>query len=346
MQHAVGDHGVGQGAIEVSGALQGLGVEAGDQGVAGVEARRDQGGGKARAARAGAFGLDDGDAGPAGDQGAGRRGSGDPRSDDGDMGRGLRRGRRRGQMSFQSLALPAVAGLLLDEEAVLGQAASHGARDSKGGDPRAGDGAGGDQGHDLWRPHAGVEGRREAVEEPGVGRAGPLAQRPLGVADGQVDGRAPLRQVQAVEAGRSGGPDGEDGGRGLGQLRPGGQGAGGLVAGQGEALDGEDMQAAVLGPGAAPQVQQGHDVQSRAEAQFGDGEVGAAGPGLWQTAAVQEDGASLGQTIVLGEIDVAEATGTGRAVLGPDELRRGVFVGGVGQVIGHGRALATLVRAG
>ena len=103
------------------------------------------------------------------------------------------------QARLQPFALAAVAGLLLDDEAVLGQAAPHGARDGEGGDLGAGGGAGGDQGHDLGRPHAGVEGGREAVEEPGVGGAGPLLQRPLGVADGEVDAGLPLRQVKAVD---------------------------------------------------------------------------------------------------------------------------------------------------
>jgi len=155
-----------------------------------------------------------------------------------------------------------------------------------------------------------------------------------------------LRQVQAVKAGRSGGPDIQQGGRGFGQFGPGGQGAGGRVAAQREALDGEDMQAAVLWPGAAPQVQQGDDVQPCAEAQFGDGEIGAASPAVRQAAAVKEDRACFGQAVVLGEIDVAESAGAGRAVLGPEELRRGAVAYGIGLVIGHGRALAILARAG
>ncbi|MNE36872.1 hypothetical protein D3C80_1307040 [compost metagenome] len=256
-------------------------------------------------------------------------------------------------MRLQPLALPAVAGLLLDDEAVLGQTAPHGARDGEGGDPRAGGRAGGDQGHDLGRPHAGIEGGREAVEEPGVGGAGPLAQRPFGVADGQVDAGVPLRQVEAVEAGRAFGPDGEDGGGGLGQFGPGGEGASGLLVGQGEAFDGEDVQAAVLGPGAAPEIQQGDDVQAGAEAQFGDGEVGAVGPGptpgptpgLGQAAALEEDGPGLGQAVVLGEVDVAEPAGAGRAVIRPDQLGRGV-AGAFGQVVGHAGALAAPDRAG
>ncbi|MNV63782.1 hypothetical protein D3C71_1563900 [compost metagenome] len=100
-----------------------------------------------------------------------------------------------------------------------------------------------------------------------------MLQRPPGVADGEVEAGPPLRQVEAVEAGGSCRPDGEQGVCGLGQLGPGGEGAGGFLAGQGETLDGEDVQTSVFKSGATPEVQQGDDVQARTEAQFGDSEV-------------------------------------------------------------------------
>jgi hypothetical protein len=249
-------------------------------------------------------------------------------------------------MRLQSFTLAPVAGLLLDCEALIGQNAPHGPGDGEGGDPRAGSGAGRDQGHDLGRPHAGIQGGGKAVQEPGVCEARPLFERPMHITDGKVDAGVPLRQVEAVEAGRPFGPDGENGRSGFGQFGPGREGAGGLVAAEGKAFDGKDVQATVGCSGAAPQVQQGHDVQPGAETQFSHGEVGAAGPGARQAAAFQEDGAGLGQAVVLGEIDVAESAGTGRAVLGPEQLGGGGVVRAVGSFIGHGGALAASRVAG
>uniref|UniRef100_A0A0N4ZVQ0 LigA n=1 Tax=Parastrongyloides trichosuri TaxID=131310 RepID=A0A0N4ZVQ0_PARTI len=238
---------------------------------------------------------------------------------------------------LQPFALPAVAGLLLDGEAMLGQAAPHGPGDGEGGQPRAGRGARRDQGQDFRRPHAGVQRGRESIQEPGVGRARPLLQRPLGVADGQVDRRPPLRQVQPVKTRRPGGPGVQHSGGRLGQLGPGGQGARGFVARQREAFDGEDPQPRPVRARAPPQVQQGHDVQPSAETQLADGEGGSPGPGIRQAAALQEDRAGLGQAVVFREIDVAESARAGRAVFGPQQLRRGVVGGRCG---GHGWGLS------
>ena len=106
------------------------------------------------------------------------------------------------------------------------------------------------------------------------------------------------RQIDPVKARRPLRPRFSQGQGRLRQFGPGAQGAPRLVGGQGKPLDGEDVQPPALGPGPAPQVQQGGDVQPGAEPQLGHGEMASPGPGVRQAAAFQEDGAGLGQTVV------------------------------------------------
>ena len=231
-----------------------------------------------------------------------------------------------------------MAGAFVDDEALLGQAASHSAGDGEGGQSRAGRRAGGDQTHHLRRPHAGIEGGRKAVQEPGVGRARPLRQGPGRVADCQVQHRVEVRQVDAVKARRRRRPGAD---QGLGRIRqfgPVGQGARRLLRRQRKPLDRKDVQSSACGAGPSPQVQQGRDVQPGAKAQFRDGEGGPPGPDLRQAAAVQEHRPRLGQPVVAREIDVAEPARARLPVFGPGKAGRGV-------VDGHGEGFSIVGAA-
>jgi hypothetical protein len=151
-----------------------------------------------------------------------------------------------------------------------------------------------------------------------------LRQGLADISHGEVHGGVEARQVEAVKAGRRLRPGVEQDSGGVGDVREGGQGPGGLVPVQREAFDGEDLQMRVGGPRAAPQRQQGGDVEPRAEPHFGDAEPPASGPGLRQAAAVEKDRARLGQPIFAGEVDVVEPARTRRAVVGPDQAGRAV----------------------
>jgi hypothetical protein len=134
--HARGDDGARRGLIEGAGAFQGLGVEAGDHGVSGVEPGRDESGGKARSARAGPFGLDQGHGTPLRTRARATEAPATPppiTATEAGGGGGL----RLGQPRLQPFALAAMAGAFVDLEAALRQAAPHGPGDGEGGDPRA-----------------------------------------------------------------------------------------------------------------------------------------------------------------------------------------------------------------
>src|SRR5690606_5982768 len=83
---------------------------------------------------------------------------------------------------------------------------------------------------------------------------------------------------------------------------------------------------------------QRRDVQTRAEAQFGDSETAPPAPGLGQSAPRQEDCAALGQAVLARKVDVVEPSGTRRAVLGPQQSGR--------TVVGHGSGRARRRKKG
>ena len=241
-----------------------------------------------------------------------------------------------------------MAGAFVDDEALLGQAASHSAGDGEGGQSRAGRRSGGDQPHHLRRPHAGIERGREAVQEPGVGRARPLRQGPGRVAYGQVEHRIEVRQVDPVKARRRRRP-GVD--QGLGRIRqfgPVGQGAARLLRRQRKPLDRKDVQPPADRARPSPQVQQGRDVQSGAEAQFRDGEASPPGPDLRQAATVQEHRPRLGQPVVAREIDIAKPARARLPLVGPGQAGRGVVgVHGLGfSIVGAATKKAASIGSG
>ena len=93
------------------------------------------------------------------------------------------------------------------------------------------------------------------------------------------------------------------------------------------------MQARVGGgPVLQPERPQREQVQPRAEAELGDGEPVAPGPGAGQAAAGEEDRAGFGQPVIGGEVDVARGFGDRRAVVAPVEV-------GQGRQTAHGAAM-------
>jgi hypothetical protein len=132
--------------------------------------------------------------------------------------------------------------------------------------------------------------------------AAPRAQAVQGVHDRHVDGRAKPWQVDAVEAPGHARPRGGDRLGDVGELGPARQGAHGVAGRDGMGFDAEDIEMSARRPGPAPQVDEGDDVETCAESEFGDGETRARRPGLGQPATVEEDRAGFRQTVVGGKI--------------------------------------------
>jgi len=133
----------------------------------------------------------------------------------------------------------------------------------------------GELGEQLRRPHLRVLRRREAVEEPGVDGRVQLRQAVEHVADQQGQHHPAAGEHEALEAGvhrvvlrqQLGGP-------GL-QLRPEGEGAAEVGAGQRVLLDADEVQAGVGGRGALEQLPGAEEVQPGAEAGFADAQPAA-----------------------------------------------------------------------
>ena len=228
-----------------------------------------------------------------------------------------------GQAGLQTFALAAVAGALFDLEAGVGQRAADAAGHGEGRRPRAGRGPLSDLRQHGWRPHLRVQGRRKTIEEPGVGLAGPLGERYAHITDEKIEDRTDLREFDPVQAGRLAGPAGD---QRLGERRelgPMGQGPGGVGGEERMGLHREDVQAGIGRPGLAPEIQQRRNVESGSKPQLTDHEASAAGPGLRQTAALQEHQSALGQPVLSRKIDVPEGSGSqpGRGPV--EQLRHG-----------------------
>ncbi len=105
------------------------------------------------------------------------------------------------------------------------------------------------------------------------------------------------------------------------QLGPRAQGPAGVVRRQRKGFDREDGETATLRARAAPELEQGQDIEAGPEAELADHEVVSPAPGVRQAAAGQEHGPGFFQAPLGGEIDVIEATRAGCAVLAPVEAR-------------------------
>ena len=153
-----------------------------------------------------------------------------------------------------------------------------------------------------------------------------MRQRPFYLAHGDVEGDAPLWQVDAVKAGALGRPLVKQGGSGIGHIGPRGQGAGRLLAGEGIAFDGKDVQLTVRRSMLSPQIDQGNNVKAGAKAQLADRKTGSVLPDGGHVATAQKHGAGFCQPVIFREIDVAKPARARRAIVGPDKLWRGVVV--------------------
>ena len=110
----------------------------------------------------------------------------------------------------EHLALGAEAFALLDAEAGAGERRAHAAGHRPGGERRARGREPRELAHHLGRPHLGIPGGREAVEEERVGARLELRQQLARVARHQRELHAPAVELQAVEAGDRGRPHGEE----------------------------------------------------------------------------------------------------------------------------------------
>jgi hypothetical protein len=122
----------------------------------------------------------------------------------------------------------------------------------------------------------------------------------------QVEDRGELRQLDPVQSSGAARPAGQQEVGDRRQFGPAGERTGRILDRHGEGLDAEDVQPALCRAGAPPQVHQRQHVQARAEAQLADHEAAPAGPGLRQSAALQEDRAAFRKPVLAREIDVAE----------------------------------------
>ncbi len=291
---------------------------------------------------------------PAAGQGGGGAGPGDTGADHrhpprrpggrrgepgGVMAASLRRWRR--DLAAEHLALAPEARRLAPGEAGRRKAALDHPGAGEGGEGGAGAGACRHGGEQLGPPHLGVPGRREAVQEPGVDPALEQRQALGGVAQVQVQGDSVI-QPQAVDPGHRPGPLCDQDAGALGQVGPGTQRPGQVLAGEGKLLGGDQVEArpgrgmgGEAGPGA-------EHVEPGAAAGLADHEGAGLPPGgeaLGQAVAGQEDMLGLGAAVVAREVDIVEGGrvrhGLATGVVPPVEA--GGLQGGEGrQAIGGG----------
>ena len=226
---------------------------------------------------------------------------------------------RSAEPPLKPFALAPEAGPLVDLEACLRQASADRAGHCEGCDPRPRRGVSAHLGHDVVAPHGGVPRGRKAVEKPGVGLTVPAGQRRGDVANHEVEDGAILRELDTVDAGRLAWPARAKPRRHGREFRPGGQCAGGLRGGDRKALNGEDMQLALGGAGARPELEEGCDIEARAKPQLAHHKAPATRPRLGQAAARQEHRPAFGEPVVRREIDVVEHPRPGSG-LGPVQV--------------------------
>lgn len=148
LEHTFGDHGAVDPGVELTGALQSLGITGGEVAIANIETGGDQGGVKAGGTCARPLGLNHLDCPALGGKGPGEGGPGDARAEDDDGAGSVGRGGFTRKGRLQPLALATMAGAFLDGKARLGEASSDSTCDGEGGEACAGPAERRDPGHD------------------------------------------------------------------------------------------------------------------------------------------------------------------------------------------------------
>ena len=301
LQSPLGEDGVWDVRIEPHRPLEGPREQAGGGAEASIQAWCHQGSGVARSAGARVVRLNHDRLAAEGADGARGGCAGDPGADDrhpSDDGFGVRaRHWGVGEVSLETLTLAAVAGAFLSLETRVCQCSAHAASHGESRRLRAGRRTCGDPGQHLGCPHLRVHGRRETVEEPGVGPACPLGECDVHIANTEIQDGAELRELDPVETGRAAGPARHQGLGDRRELGPPRQGLGCVVGGERVGLNREDVKTAVGGAGPAPEVQQGCDVQAGSEPQLANHEPLAAAPGAGQAAALEKHQLAFGQAV-------------------------------------------------
>lgn len=187
------------------------------------------------------------------------------------------------------MTLAAEAWDALDGEAHPLQVAAHLPRHRESGDARARDRPRGHCFQQIQAPHLRIAGRREAVQEPGVGHAAPRPHAFQRVRDRHINGGGKIMQVDPMEPTRAAGPAPGDRLGDVGDFRPSGQSPLSVPRGYRMSFDAEDAQPGTRRSGAPPEIEQGDDVQARAEAELSDSEVRAIRPSLGKATAPQEN---------------------------------------------------------
>ncbi len=247
--------------------------------------------------------------------------------------------RWRGDLAGEHLTLAAEARHLAPGKACRGQAALDDPGAGEGGEGGAGVRAGGHGGKQLGAPHLGVPGRGEAVQEPGVDPAVEQPQPLGGIAEVQVQGH-PLIQPQAVHPGHRLGPLGDQRRGAGGEVGPGGERPGQVLAGEREPFGGDQVQPGIrwgLGLEAGPGTEH---VEAGTEAGLADHEGACLSPGpeaFGQAVAAEEDVLGLGAAVVAREVDIVKGGGAGgrfAAVVALPVQAGGLQGGERGQAIG------------
>ncbi|MCY1210601.1 hypothetical protein D9M72_222940 [compost metagenome] len=211
----------------------------------------------------------------------------------------------------------------LDGETGLRQPAAHEAGGGEGREAGSRTGQARQLGEQGGAPHLGVLRRGEAVEKPGVDLRVQLGQAVQGIAHQQGEHHAARGQVETLETGVDRHVLVQQLG-GLGrQLRPQGQGASEVVAGEGELLHADEVQPGIGRRALLEQLPGTEEVQPGTESGLADAKASARGqfgeaPG--QVIAGDEHMMGFVETRGRREIDVVEFPRQRSALFVPVEL--------------------------
>ena len=217
--------------------------------------------------------------------------------------------RRRGRAfahTGKHLALAPEPVALLDPESRPAESGAHAAGHGPGRERRARGGQPGQLANDFRRPHLGISGGRESVEEQRVGVRLELRQQLARIPGHQGELDSPRVKLQAVETGERRRPHRQQRGRERPQLLERGKGRGKVAGGEGVALHGDEVQLRRAARIGAQSVPGGEKIEPEPEARLEDGERVAPAPALRQRVSREEHVARLGQPAFDAVVDVLE----------------------------------------